>query len=618
MLKYKVKANTFKNIDQLRYSLYSAISVNMLKYNHDSSAVIRVLNSFIDPIDENLRDLKHVIAFNFKNLDMINIDRLNAYSINGIPNFINGKTNFWGFSKYTGEWKLLKLVDEYKDFTRHSMPSSAFLSGKVFSGTPSEIMISPNTVEEIDFPVNNSSVTIKLMSGFSNINKEGSDPIKLTLIGDDIWGEEISEEISITTTVDYISKNRFSLIKGILLVNSSSAVEIALFPYILGDIVIWDKGFIDREELDTYMTAIHVDADSKELIISTIRQNPSEYPYNYDPVKAIPLEMEEYEGIQASFIDIQNELIYVTTSKEELVDDVNVTVNNLKCYPLIIPKNHEEYKILDMIKTEYQSMKIEYVDDSLNKKYTFYVFPSAKDNGIEFMHILINGEVHEEDILLDTIREGIETNRFEIPYNRLFDNTETALVEFRTYSTDGESNHPIIVENAKLKQLFNIKIPDSVLPFVEIPDGEYTVPSIKSSKIDYFPAGAFGYGEHGYGGILINGEVFGYGGIPVKNITRLYKLSMSGSILVDGFKIVNVYDSFYFDELEERLVTSDTITHIRALSENEEIADLNDAEPIYSYFIKFSHSETDISLINLEEYGRKVIHRKPVGVHNFT
>ncbi len=47
MDRYPHNAITLKTLDQFTYDLYSAISVNMLKYNHDTSATLRLLSCLI-------------------------------------------------------------------------------------------------------------------------------------------------------------------------------------------------------------------------------------------------------------------------------------------------------------------------------------------------------------------------------------------------------------------------------------------------------------------------------------------------------------------------------------------------------------------------------------------
>jgi hypothetical protein len=107
MLQYSIQAITTKNIAQFKYGLYSAMSVNMLKYNHDSSAMIRLLSCFTDTSNEVLEDLNYQFRLNLKALEFINIDRLCGYLISSIPNFSLDNPEdrlLSGYSRYTDKW----------------------------------------------------------------------------------------------------------------------------------------------------------------------------------------------------------------------------------------------------------------------------------------------------------------------------------------------------------------------------------------------------------------------------------------------------------------------------------------------------------------------------------
>ena len=44
------------------------------------------------------------------------------------------------------------------------------------------------------------------------------------------------------------------------------------------------------------------------------------------------------------------------------------------------------------------------------------------------------------------------------------------------------------------------------------------------------------------------------------SITKLYKLSNSANVILDSNKIAHVYNSFWVDEFQKMIITSDTIT----------------------------------------------------------
>jgi hypothetical protein len=255
-----------------------------------------------------------------------------------------------------------------------------------------------------------------------------------------------------------------------------------------------------------------------------------------------------------------------------LYNTLDTVEDNLYCYPLIVPTIHDN--TLDARKTASQSIKIEYIEDSVNEQFIFYVFPTSKTLDVEFLNILINDTIYEQDIYLDLIRENIETNRFIIPFSELFIDSDKAIVEFKTFGKT-QTVQPILVHRTKLSPLWKKDITTYDLMFKTAPDitEEYVSPTINSSRIPYLPMGAFGWGKEGYGGTINwNNEtgiaedgVFGYGGFKKPNPSKLFKLSNVGNVMLDGSRIVNVFNSFFYDDTDDMIITSDTITHITSI-----------------------------------------------------
>jgi len=410
MLYYPYNAITSKTISQFRYNLYSAISINMLKYNHDSSATLRLLSSLIDSSCEINEDLPYQFRFNFKDFEFVNIDRLNGFSLSSVDNFSKenqeGK-QLYGYSRYTNEYYPLEIIKRRNDLIRHSLPTGAFFSSMTIVKDPELSLIYPNTKSNIGLKVEDSSITIQPVSGFNFLGRESDSPIKITIFGLDTFGESIEEEVLIESNIDYITISEFSFIDSAMVTGANYSVEIMIYPYIRGSVVVWNNDYIDRDTMDEYNTVLTVNREAHQLVFNMLRENPSEYPYNYEPVKTVDFNMPDSEIIIAEFIDVSNKLIYISSENDGAF--------YLRCYPLVVPKTN--INTLDSIKTTDQSVRIECLEDCVGEKFVLWIFPTSKSNDVDFMHIFIDGKAYKQDILLDLIREGIETNRIEIPFS---------------------------------------------------------------------------------------------------------------------------------------------------------------------------------------------------------
>lgn len=534
MLEYPIEAITVKTINKFTYNMYLDIYANMLKYQNDSSATLRMLSSFIDTSQDVLEDFLYKPRFNFTDLDFTTIDRFNGFVLDKIP-LVNLNRNentiycnsIYGFSKYTGETYELEYVKNNADFVRHSYPCDCFFGEEISSNGLELISLPPNFETNIDIKVLNSVITITPYSGFSKTNLIDSS-ITIRLKGIDMTGREVEEDIEINILKDYKSNYEYAFITSCIAIGSTAAVQIVIYPYLKGEFERWDNEIIDRETFEQYDSMITIDRLNKNLLFHIIRDNKTNYPIPFEPFKVIEFNIPLEETIWQHYIDTSNKLVYLITSAKKLY-----------CFPLIIPTKYNN--TLDDIKTEYQSIRVEYYEDSVDKQFTFYIFPSHKTNDIETMSIFINNQEYESDMLLDLYRENIETNRIIIPYDTLFTSTDDALVEFRTYGV-AECICPVYLSNPKIDSLY-IKDLTNINLFTEAPSGGMFVNSnITNRNIDY--------------------KEYITGDFDINYQCSIFKVSSIGNILINGYKIINVFKTFYYDEQSNTILTADTITNL--------------------------------------------------------
>jgi hypothetical protein len=536
MLIYPHKATTVKTIDSFTYNMYLDIFINTLKYNNDSSSALRFLGAAIDTSQDILEDLVYKPRFNIREIDFLTIDRFNGFRLDNIPNVILTKdqtdticnNSLIGFSEFTQSEYILKEIPNNTDFVRHSFPCDCFFEKLVTIGEKESFVLYPNIRTTIDKTVNKSSITIRPYSGLNSISMI-SNTVTITIEGFGLTGERIKEDISINSYIDYKSKGQFTSIETIRMIGSMSSVSIFVFPYINGEYEKWDNDIIEREMFEIFPTFMTVDMPNKNLIFNIVKDNKTEFPIHNEQFKIVPLSIGGEEDINSYFIDRSNKLLYITTS-----------IARLYCFPLIIPIKYSNK--LDSLKTFYQSVNIEYNDDCIAKEYSFYIFPSSKTNDIESMSIFINGEEYQSDLLLDLYRSNIETNRIVIPYRDIFIDTDEAIIEFKTYGLD-YCNCPIYVCNPTLEHLYIKDL--TTIPVFGQPENasSFSTSYITSRNTNYLQT--------------LTGDI----GI---NDFTLTKLSTKANILLNGYEIINIFDTFNYDEFTNTIITSDTITNIRS------------------------------------------------------
>lgn len=530
MLKYPKEAITSKTINKFNFRLYLAASINQLKYNNDSSASLRLLSSIIDAGSDVIEDIPYKPSFNYNGLDFININKISGYPASMIYNFsivesrgILSANQLYGYSRYTDKTYEMEIVQDPNDFIAHSLPCDAFLSGFVTSPVEYRLTLSPNIKEYLNITVDNTSCTIKQISGFNESVLNGASKISILIQGLDVINKSQEEIIEINNIVDIKTEKEYSFITSLMLLGSSSTAEIEFMPYICGDIEIWDNGIINKDTGEEYETVITVDTDNKLLQFNILNNNEVTYPSIYDLHKTVPLEIPTNENITNYFIDIPNKLLYITTD-----------ASNLYCFPLIIPKT--DTSILDKMKTKYQSIRVEYEEDCQNEIYNLWIFPTSRYNDVEILNITINDEVFLTDIILDLYKENINTNRIAIPFSTLFNSAETALVKFYSSGTY-QSEYAIFLDRTKLKPLY-IKDISEIDTFSSTAPENFIKPALTNSLRQYKETKLKMHADR----------------------QALFKTSSTGNILVNGIRIHNVFKTFAYHAGSNIIVTSDTIT----------------------------------------------------------
>jgi hypothetical protein len=542
MLKYPLKATTAKNINKFTYSLYLAATVNKIKYNNDSSATIRLLSCLIDSNDEILEDIPYAPNFKLNNLEFITVNRVNGFSISAMPEIIQSRvddiifaTPVSGFSKYTNKQYLMKQVESADEFFRHSFPCDAFLTE--FTSLPGSVLLEmhPRVKFNMSLAVPNTAVTIRLAGGFyASALSEGFNNITLVIEGLDVSNKKVEERIDILNVADVQTDTEFSYISSILSIGTDLNCSIILYPYINGEVGQWEYLVVDKVEGDFYRSFASIDTVYKQLQISISANNAVTYPPTLDLYKTVDLALQANETITNYFIDTANKLAYITTDTLKLY-----------CFPLIIPKTYAAE--LDINKSSFQAIRVDYEEDCLNERFSIWVYPTSRHNDIDTMTIIVNevgldghSAPYMTDILLNLYKENIETNRINIPFKDLFgDGRDTATVRF-IVSGEKDSDYMIELDRTKLKP-FYIKDISSLVGFApNVPSG-WTYPSDTNSFGQYTQCRLKLHGDRHY----------------------LFKLSSIGNVLFNGIKLHNIFDTFFYNDVYRMIVTSDTITALK-------------------------------------------------------
>lgn len=641
---YPKNALTFKDLDSAIYLTYSAMSLNMNQHNHDSSNTFFLLNIAAKEFIRSKYDIEYQPSFALTSVDFTTIDRINRFQISNIKvlerdsnnGAINAVDLISGYSSLTNSVYQLENVNTYSDFIRHSIPCDIFLEGRSNTSTivrsePLTILLQPFIKTNIyNFNVKNSKITINILS--DNIQNYLTSTPKLKITGINKNFEEISEYIEIDKAYNLDSVNEYISITSITSYNIEVInLSIIIYPYLYHSAGKARLNFVDREDLLTeYESLYTLDKNNKTLNLS-LNNSINTFPSIFNDVECIPLNLPDTFSIDKYIFDEDNGLLYTIC-----IDDDNEKY--LIAFPISIPFSYENIRSLK--NTQNQTLKISYIRDTVNKLYSFEVFPTSSDYNFESMEItlkysyktpkglwqqnrsyqvgdlveyggneyickfahissivldtdkFINANVYiTKDFLLELIYSGIESNKFDISFDLLFPFDTECIVDF---TTNGVTNctQQILCQYHKLdpcliksfKELFtSFKLNDktayneSVLSPIE--NDENKVLNLSNQ---------YRYSE--FGGINIYGNFY------------LWKDSSTGEILLDDFKITNVYNTFFLDYSTDTLITSDTITHIF----NENTDDIQ----VYEKFIISRFDDNDIPIIISDSYNRLFVNKK--------
>lgn len=638
---YPKNAITMKDIDSLTYLTFAGMSINMNQYNHECSNTFLLLNIASREIYRSIFDLQYQPTLTLDNIDFSTIDRINRFNIEDIDKIVyNQDTNsliatdyIVGYSILTNNAYKLENVNSYTDFTRHSIPCDAFaeLYNKVDVSTPIKVTLSPYVVTEVpDFYVDKSRVSIELVDYDIKDILTNTPQVRITGIGID--NSPIQDIVDIDNGYGVESKSEFIQITSVMPLGISDKISIIINPYIVKRYGKLTYKYIDKEDpLTQYDSVYCLDKAEKALKVSTLN-GANIYPPRFDFVESINLNIPEEFSIEEYTFDDPNGLLY-TTCKD---------VNNNKfflAFPLSIPYSFENVKSLQ--NTKKQSLKISYVRDTINKMYTFEVFPTSNSYGFDSLDItikhsysrargvwaqnrsymtgdfvLFNGQEYictsshisstifdigkftsaikkiTSNFLIELISSGMESNRFNISFDDLFIHDSESIVEFTTNGTETciqqvicqyHKLDPCIIKDiSRLLSTFvidkNFDRDDTIVYPIENDDSRLILNKIEKYRYT-LPVG-----------------------ISMDNIFRIYKSSSTGKININGYPIVNVYNTFFIDQNTKTLITSDTITNIF----NQDEEDVG----VYEKFIVSTFGEDGVPIIISDSFDRLFINKK--------
>lgn len=538
MFFYYPTAITYKNINKFSYETYTNIGINLLKYNNDSSAVVRVLDALNSATRETLDDLPYSMMLNVADKSYKQIDRLNKFFIDYIQGINIERTEesvfcdtpIIGYSKYTDTEYTLEYVADKNDFVRHSYPCDCFLAHSVPHVDPIIITLTPNLWKDINQVVNSSSITIKPIGPMDSTTKNLSNYITIRIEGINTRNEFVTEDINIDTWTEYMSDREFIFIKRMKVLNSYISYDIIFYPFLNGKETIWNQIVTDREEFDRHNAIVKFNYLTKSIDFEIVHDESVSFPVPTELTKSIMLSgMDDHETVYDYFIDQSNGLFYTITS-----------LNRLFCYPFIIPKAVNN--TIDDQKTLYQSCKIDYFEDAINQKFVFDIFPTSKANNIDTLDIYINNRLWADGLILDLFREKLIDNRMDIPFFELFKDSDSCMIEFRSYGFE-DSSFFVYVIKPQITPLY-IKDLTSIASYNNAYDPSYSLPD-DTSTMNGYPASVSS-------------------GLALSSNSHIYKLSKYGNIIIDGKLITDVFKTFYYASDDSSIITQDTITAIKA------------------------------------------------------
>jgi hypothetical protein len=431
--------------------------------------------------------------------------------------------NIVGYSKYSTKTYTLKQVNENNDFINFSLPCDCFTTKTKEIQTSTEVTLTPYVPSIINKKINSSALTILFISTLdpSYLDTFNSS-VAIEIVGINTLNEEVTETFAFFIDEEITTSYEYLYLRQISILGAYSPISIVVYPFILKHSIVWENSLVDRIELDAYLATVKVDTTNKDLVFSRVMQSNIDYPWYQDPVKKLRLSGTGTEAIVDYYFEEEKRLLYVVTDASKLY-----------VYHLIIPKEYTD--TLDNLKEGRQLLNIEYVENSIEETYTFRLFPNTETADVDLIDVYINDEVYQRNIIIDMLMYSTETNKVEIPFSSLFANGNIATVKFVSFGEE-TSVMPVFVDNNPLTPLYLKTLTDIT---------QYTEPtnlvlSADSSSLEDYP-------------IVTQA-------ITVTQNSFFYKEKRSGNIFIDGCELKHIYDTFYFNEADGTIITSDTIT----------------------------------------------------------
>lgn len=641
---YIKNAITMKDIYSWTYDTYTAMSLNKNQYNNDSSNTFLLLSCIASELYRSKLDIEYYPTFRLSNIDFTMIDRINRFNTNEIlalkytnDNSIYSDDYIYGYSALTNITYDLENINSYGDFLRHSIPCDIFLIGRDTSlnieySTPKTYFLSPNILFNLNnFNVQNSNISIQLLS-FNILPYINGIP-KIKISGLDKEYNVITEELLIDRYETIISVNEYSSITSLLCTGvTDTNITIKLFPYIIHNVGISNSNYVDRDDIIASRSSFYrVNTDNNSLKLSILNDTEC-YPPNYDDVEEILLNIPSTFSILNYTFDNENGLLYL------ICNDSDDSENYIVIFPVCIPFSNENFKTLK--KTNNQTLKVSYTRDTINKVFSFEVFPTSSTYNFESMEITLrysykrlrgvweanrsyyqgdlvvfNGEEYicsenhisdstiniikfikanikiVDNFLLELISSGIESNRFDISFDKLFPFDTECIVDFTTNGFTNSTQQilcqyhkldPCIIKPLKkLFESFKLGIDDSSSDNIIHPIQNTSNKLLNKHEVYKFSL------DYAY---------------TNNNIYTLYKLSDDCGIYLNGFKLTNVFNTFYLDNSTNTIITSDTITHLF----NQKLEDIQ----TYTKFIVGRFDGDNVPIIISDSYDRLFVNKK--------
>jgi hypothetical protein len=609
---YPTQAITMKDLPRLSYLTVSALSLNLNRQNGVHTNTYRLIDILAKEFLRNAFDLDYLTSFRLDNVDFISIDRINRFYVNMLQEeivynnagHVSSTRLLHGYSAYTNTIYELFNCNKYNDFTRHSIPVDLFTElPKNMNLTIESISVPPNGSFKYTAPLiaNNSRITIRLL----NYNVK----IYLTLVKPYLVIKGINrdfkyqeEVLYIIDTDDIVTINEYYSINEIEAIGINTYAILEILPFIHKHMAPLEYKYCDAEdgfELECVYTFNHLE---KTLSIANINRTNS-FPGFLDIYETAEINLPECHLIDSYHMDSANKTLYIVSQDTDQERWISL-------FPIIIPfysTNNNATK-----SSQDQSVKVNVVKDSVNKKYILTIFPASKEFSTDIMNIsIIRSHIEEkglwesnidyeigdlvvhsgtvyickvdhtsddifstlnftlqqrylvENFLLEIISYGIETNRFEIEFSDLFEYDAESIIQIETFGNaacitqilaQDHMINPIL--SRKVKDILVYNDPDSLvqLPGMIVPV-ENCNNRLLGDKIT-----AYNCGDQP--------------NLNTKESIIIFYQTSSNTFFLNNVPIHNVFNTFFLDWDTGTIITSDTITHIitNDLSDNPDIS----------------------------------------------